>query len=199
MTAALKRRLTRSETVKDYYDEKIALLRQAAIPDDQIPSILLEGLPDSFRPYFYGRRFNTPSDWLQLALDIEVDMKTSHSQSKHNPNKSAHCTAKIEHCDQNKPKFNKKPRWPCKHCKAKSGSDVYHWHSECPNRPKDETQTRAQVSNTLADGYTGCSPVGNFATVPALIKKHEVLGRQCFYHKPHASKERSGLRPQDRH
>ena len=77
MTAALKRRLERNEGIKDYYDDKANLLRQAHIHEDQISSILTEGLPHAYKPHFFGKRFRSPAEWLQLALDIEVDMKAS--------------------------------------------------------------------------------------------------------------------------
>ena len=132
MTAALKRRLGKGELIKDYYDEKAKLLRQASIPENQIANVLIEGLPDVYKPHFYGKRFQSTSEFLQLVLDIEADIKasSSHGQSKPKHDKSSHCVANIEHCHRSSAKPEQaKPKWPCKYCKQKSGAENFHLHS----------------------------------------------------------------------
>src|SRR5260370_1210640 len=125
--------------------------------------ILTEGLPDSYRPYFYGRRFLTPGEWLRLALDIEADMTAKSYTRK--PNPSNHCQATIKHCDQisgskpNYKNYNKdqskqsKPYAACRFCQQ-IGLTEFHWHRDCPNRKpinqdkSRETEPKAQSTVT---------------------------------------------------
>ena len=195
MRAAINRRLIRSETIKDYYDDKCQHLRRAHMPEDQISDVLTEGLPDAYRPHFYGKRFQTPGEWLRLALDIEADVSAKSQSQKHRP--STHCQATIKHCDevsgskpqqsskQNRFQSKKKPPTPCKFC-TDLGQTNYHWHRECKNRTQSTTPETTNV--ITADDNTDTPPVtnvsksninvpavGNFITTPAKIGNWDLV------------------------
>ena len=78
MIAASRRRLIRTDTIKTYFDEKSKLLRRTALTEPDIADMLTEGLPDTYRSHFYGRRFQSTTDWLQTAQDIEADLNKRH-------------------------------------------------------------------------------------------------------------------------
>ena len=197
MRAAINRRLIRSETIKDYYDDKCHHLRRAHMPEDQISDVLTEELPDAYRPHFYGKRFQTPGEWLRLALDIEADVSAKSQSQKHRP--STHCQATIKHCDEvsgHKPQQNskqnrfqskKKPPTPCKFC-TELGQTNYHWHRECKNRTPSTTPETTNV--ITADDNTDTPPVtnvskstinvpavGNFITTPAKIGNWDLVAK----------------------
>ena len=88
MTAAIKRRLRRDETITQYYDDKMKDLRHAQLPERQMVDVFTEGLSEAYCPYFYGRRFQTPSQWLGMALDIENDLGNTKFKPQ-NPNNQA--------------------------------------------------------------------------------------------------------------
>ena len=122
VTTAIRRRLKREETVKQYYDSKLPLLRRTGMTINGMCAILTEGLPQHYKPHFYGRQFDQTLDWLRLASDIEVDVNTNPFRPQHQTYSSPQC----------------------KYCRN-LGLTVYHWHNECPNH------NRKAVNNTSED------------------------------------------------
>ncbi len=193
MVAAIRRRLRRSETIKEYFDDKCRDLRRGHIPEAQISDVLTEGLPDAYRSHFYGKRFNNPSEWLRLALDIEADVNLRTPwKSSPTPSKS-HCS--ITHCDEPSVKSNNKvhfpnafskkahrkskPPFPCKYCR-RAGSIEYHWHKDCP-LPRDQSgqpvdtpnqSTLLEQNNCVAE-FCSKPPAELFFTIPGTINNCE--------------------------
>ena len=100
MTAAIRRRLRKDKTIRQFYDDKIKDLRRAQLPATQMADVQTEGLPEAYRPYFYGRRFQAPSQWLEMALDIENDMGKHRGQTSKPKPSTSHCQADIRHYDR---------------------------------------------------------------------------------------------------
>ena len=121
VTTAIRRRLKREESVKQYYDSKLPLLRRTGMTINGMCAILTEGLPQSFRPHFYGRRFEDTLEWLRLASDIEADVNSNTFRPQHQTHSSPQC----------------------KYCRD-LGLTEYHWHNECPNRRSRTTHNRSQ-------------------------------------------------------
>ena len=67
--------------------------------EQEMSSLLTDGLPETYRSYFYGKRFKTISEWLILAQDIEED---ANRKSQHNkPHGSAHFIREDKHPETN--------------------------------------------------------------------------------------------------
>ena len=153
ITAAARRRLQRSETVKQYYDDKYKILRRTNLTENHMADLLTEGLPNFYRQHFYGKRFTSTSEWLLTAQDIEADV----SRRSTAPNRPAahYVDSKPNHKFQfsNKKKdFNRKTLPICQICR-KRGITANHWHRDCPNQSNignsnRQSSTTSQVPNT---------------------------------------------------
>ena len=147
--------------------------------------VLTEGLPEPFRPFFYGRRLLTPSQWLDMALNIDNDMGKHRGQASKPKQSSSHCQAYIRHCNSiTQNSSQKKPPNPCQICLKLKGTQDMHWHSECATRNKNfkpKAATKPQqtqnndANNVVNDDLSSVSPNDNFATVSASIGKTELL------------------------
>ena len=146
IVAASRRRLQRQENVKKYFDDKSKLLRKAGISEPNMADLLTEGLPQSYRSHFYGRRFKTIHEWLLLAQDIEADVNNSNTFRPQNrkPNTGRTLTASKSETGNNygrnqsrQPNRSQqqthKPPYNCRYCQE-LGRTEFHWHRECPNK-----------------------------------------------------------------
>ena len=182
MVAAIRRRLVKHESIKQYFDDKCRYLRQErGLSEAAQTQLLTEGLPDVYRHHFYGRRFNSTSEWLQTAQDIEADLNRQNRYFTHNQS-SAHINRTDQHIAPKKPfvrtEFkpkDKRPPYPCKFCREQ-GITAFHWHSDCPQKPSDastkpkpeETQTYPkEVHFTQAQALVSPTPSGE---EPILVK-----------------------------
>jgi hypothetical protein len=148
--AATRRRLTKADTVKSYFDDKMASLEKTGLSEEHIVDQLTEGLPDSYKSHLYTARIKDTLEWLSIVSKLEADLEPKSFKS-HKSSQSNHCT--IAHCDEsksssreknfsNKPeqsrppnkvfKKSDKPRTPCRYC-LKLGNKEWHWHKDCPN------------------------------------------------------------------
>ena len=155
VTAAIRRRLTRSDTIRQYYDDKMKLLRRSSVPESEMSSILTVGLPDSYKSHFYGKRFKTVGEWLQLAQDIEADMNTK--TSSHRTAGSSHFTQsedkKTNRFSKSNKTFNKNRSPPdCQICKQ-IGIAAKHWHRDCPNQHKKSEQQSSRNTDNASDSH----------------------------------------------
>ena len=156
MLAAVRRRLQKNETIKQYFDEKCRHLRQEkGLSESAQTQLLTEGLPDVYRQHFYGKRFTSTTEWLQTAQDIEADLNRHnrypiHVHSSAHVNRSDPSLNKPMNKSNFRPKSNQKesrPPYPCRHCRNK-GITAHHWHNDCPNKPPSEGMTR-QLESTF--------------------------------------------------
>jgi hypothetical protein len=51
--AATRRRLTKADTVKSYFDDKMASLEKTGLSEEHMVDQLTEGLPDSYKSHLY--------------------------------------------------------------------------------------------------------------------------------------------------
>ena len=152
--------------------------------EQEMSSLLTDGLPETYRSYFYGKRFKTISEWLVLAQDIEAD-----AHRKYQPNKPHGSNHFIRDNKQNKrPETNwssrpnnDKPPYPCRYCRE-IGSTIYHWHKDCPRR--QQTDPTTDSNNTTESGrpnntfirdscFTAESSIESAVMIPARIGSYK--------------------------
>ncbi|XP_054156404.1 uncharacterized protein LOC128962999 [Oppia nitens] len=134
--AANRRRQQRSESIRAYFDDKMEILRRLQnYTDNQRANLLTEGLLPEYREYFYGRRFKTPSQWLEMAQDIETDKQRTGNRINR-PHGSSHYTDDKRN-DNRLPKRDNKdklrPPYSCRICRD-LGITSWHYHKDCPNK-----------------------------------------------------------------
>ncbi len=117
--------LKRDQTVEEYFREKMRLLRQTNLSEDEIIQQLTEGLPFSWKMTITASRPADTSSWVEIAQQIEAHQKSANRKPlninpRHQRSKSFNLTAPV------------KPRTPCQYC-LKRGKEEFHWHRECPN------------------------------------------------------------------
>ena len=152
MLSAIRRKLQRHENVKQYFDDKCRFLRQEkGLTEATQTQLLTDGLPDIYRHHFYGKRFATTTEWLQTAQDIEADLNrqkpmSQNSSSAHfsRSDPSSNRPNKLFSKTNNKPK-DKKPPYPCRICRDQ-GITSFHWHSDCPNKPIENSSQELKPS-----------------------------------------------------
>ena len=151
VVTATHRRLRREETIKQYFDSKLPILRKTGLPVNGMCALLTEGLPMSYKSHFYGRRFNDTLEWLRLASDIEADITSQQLRYSYDSRKQTEAhTFMSQPYNQNKPlgqqskrfNSNEKPPYPCRYCQA-LGQTVFHWHRECPTRQSNTSQNNS--------------------------------------------------------
>lgn len=122
---AQRRYLKREETVEQYFRDKMRLLRQTKLSEEEIIQQLTEGMPISWKMTITASRPTDTSSWVEIAQQIETHQKSQYRKqfavnTKHQRNKSFAVTTST------------RPRTPCQYC-LKRGKEEFHWHRECPN------------------------------------------------------------------
>ena len=145
MIAAHKRNLKSEESVQFYYEEKMNLIRQTTMTEEDRIACLTEGMPFHYHNHLISSNVRSTGEWLSKALQLESSMGKRRSTFKPLTPQAAFGTGKKIF----DPK--KKPDNPCRFCKAK-GKELYHWHNECrlnPNpKPKPQTAVFKPAVNT---------------------------------------------------
>jgi hypothetical protein len=54
IVAVTRRRLTKSDTIKSYYDDKMAYLEKTGLSEEHMADHLTEGLPENYKSHFYA-------------------------------------------------------------------------------------------------------------------------------------------------
>lgn len=77
--------MTKADTVKSYYDEKVSFLEKTGLSEEHMADQLTEGLPEHFKSHFYTVRVKDTLEWLSIATRIESDMgsRSQASQKRH--------------------------------------------------------------------------------------------------------------------
>ena len=78
IVTAKERKLRRSETIKDYFDDKMKHLDRTSLKDQEKADLLTDGVPDSYQTYLLPAIITTPDDWLQRALRAEMTVNRKH-------------------------------------------------------------------------------------------------------------------------
>jgi hypothetical protein len=117
--SAQNRRLLRTENVKKYYDDKMALLRQTGMNEKFMAAELTNGMPHHYKTTLFASQVKTTTEWLSIASQIEADFQqmTRRVEAKRtvNINYSASTSAtqkQQQFTDSQKPhnKDNNKPK-----------------------------------------------------------------------------------------
>ena len=157
MIAAAQRYLQSNETVKEYYDDKCKILRNANIAETHTADLLTNGLPDSWRELLYGKRFSSLADWLMTIQDIEAD------QRKDKRNKP-----RIHFMDSNSRHKGNGPQQSlpiCQICK-RNKIKAHHWHRDCPLR--NPVNSTANIPSNSANTPTQPNPIASTLTLQQL-------------------------------
>lgn len=154
LIAIQKRFLQKTETVQQYYDEKMDLIRQTNLIEADRIAVLTEGMPYSYQTHLIASGVLTTSAWLSCALQLESSLsRRNNSQYRPIPQAAA--------CDMgdraSSAKDKKKPHTPCNFCK-KLGKELFHWHSECRNNPNIQKQSKPKATVQAAAEALAASP-----------------------------------------
>ena len=162
MIAASRRYLQRNESVKEYYDDKCKILRRAYLTEPHMADMLTNGLPPIWRSLFYGKRFTSLADWLQMVQNIEADQK----HDNRNKQRLSHVMTTETKTDTSS-RNSGRPVPPCQICK-RIHIKANHWHRDCPNRnpssPIPSTPTSGSNSNYLPNPNAPAPPASAHVT-----------------------------------
>lgn len=144
-----------TESLQDYYNDKMRLLRQTKLDDLDKVALLTEGLPQYYRtPMIAGGPLD-PNNWLSLALQFEKSFKKNPRFQKkrhdHDSLPSAYMTGGPNKAKPKAPngRPGKAPPGPCQICKKIGLNSEMHWHSDCPNKDRVPRQNREGSSASL--------------------------------------------------
>ena len=125
---AQRRRLKREETVEQYFQDKMRLLRQAGLTESQMVDQLTEGLPFQWKLTLTASHPVDTNAWVQVAQKTESHFKSRPQLQKPFVRKP---TARTLAADTNQ---NESPP-QCQYCR-RLNIQVNHWHARCPNNPR---------------------------------------------------------------
>jgi hypothetical protein len=135
--AAQRRRLQKGETVQQYYEDKMYLLRQTGLKEESMAEILTDGMPHFYRTPLIASTIVSVHDWLNKAVRLESSFSTRPEKEFPARNPGTHpvaAQADTAHPKAKpKSKSKNKPSSACRFCQAQ-GKTEFHWHSDCPIR-----------------------------------------------------------------
>jgi len=153
LITAQKRHLLASEDVQTYYNEKMELLRQTNLPDEDIIALLTEGMPRSYQTNLVVARLRSPTEWLTVALQLEEVNTRSRIQNRRFINLNTDQRREVFNTTlprSTQTRNNAVPTVPCRFCQRR-GQTIYHWHSECPHRERERSrQNNTQNNSTIS-------------------------------------------------
>ena len=142
------RRLRASETVQNYYDDKMRILRRVTLSEIDVVAQLSEGMPPNYRGYLLCASPKTANAWLAVALQLEATLGRMPRQDNRSFNKGrqpVHVALTAQSAQ--KQKFGKQePSAPCRYC-LEAGETLYHWHRDCKRRKRNDNRSVATNSN----------------------------------------------------
>lgn len=131
-----------NESLQDYYNDKMRLLRQTKLEDLDKVALLTEGLPSFYRTPMIAGGPTTPTTWLSLALQLEKSFKKNPRFIKKKQDTEipaiVHMVGgpnKQRQRPSNGSKSSKPPA-PCSICRKVGLNEEWHWHSDCPNKDR---------------------------------------------------------------
>ena len=116
-----RRKLGPNEPLSQYINDKMRLLAKTSLRTKEKIELLTDGLPINWQDLMVAKTFEDLDEWTQCVQKIESN------------NKQRDVTQPM--CGVSSPTgASRLPDTPCKYCKEKLNTDLYHWHRECPNR-----------------------------------------------------------------
>lgn len=157
--AASRRKWQRgTETVQQYYEEKMHLLRKTGLREASMAEVLTDGMPFGFRNPLIAAGVTTTSDWLNMAVRLESSFDSGPFRGDRPPPKAVAAMAD-GHPRQKKPFTKRQPPAACKICQS-MGKTEMHWHSDCPNRkPRPQQNNNSVAAATNQDSLSGFESV----------------------------------------
>lgn len=147
------------ESVQEYYEEKMFLLRKTGLAEASMAEVLTDGMPFGFRNNLIASTVTTTSDWLSKAVRLESSFNTNPRSDHPRPIAALVNSGTQKAKDQRKQK--RPPPGPCRFCKAlgKSDPDSNHWQSDCRNKPQRSGtySNHVESSNGEQDANSGAS------------------------------------------
>ena len=165
IVASSHRRLRKTESVKEYFDEKMKLLDKTSLTEPEKCDVLTDGVYDEFKKLLITAIITSTEDWLQRALRVEMSLnrKSFSSDSQFKPHFNANPNHKSFQLNTNtgrNTRTNQLAPYPCRYCQD-HGKEEYHWHSECPikanlrptrgNYSPGQQQVHHSESNQISD------------------------------------------------
>ena len=146
--AASRRHWNRgNESVQEYYEDKMYLLRRTGLSEASMAEVLTDGMPFQFRNNLISATIPTTSDWLNKAVRLEASFNTK-SKVDH-PRAIA---AMVQGSQKPKSRSKRPPPGPCKFCKAlnKTDEQANHWQSDCQNKPSGSKNQKNYYAENLS-------------------------------------------------
>ena len=159
LVEAQRRHLKPTETVQNYYDDKMRCLRHVSLKEKDMVAQLTEGMPISYKGLLLCSKPPTTVSWLAIALQLEATVKRQpFTVTKPKPpfqNKQqfrpvamiASTTTETQNNprrDYRRNQNSNPPTTPCRFCQE-AGETIYHWHNQCPRRQRTNNQTYAKT------------------------------------------------------
>ena len=136
---AKEMRLSRDQTLEQYFRAKVRLLNQTSIDESEKIQMLTDGLPLDWKKSFAPIPINTTDTWFESAQKVEaVHSKPTFKKDNHfKPNFKPQYKPKPQKSFQLKTfsKYSEENPPLCDHCRN-IGLNEYHWHRNCPNKTK---------------------------------------------------------------
>ena len=155
------RRLKATETVQQYYDDKMRVLRRVTLTEPDVVAQLTEGMPPQYRGYLLCANPQTAVSWLAVALQLESTIRRSQpfnrptQQFKLKPNARQNAATQSAFVSaRNSQNYSRnsrnRPPTPCRHC-TQAGETNYHWNRDCPRiRSQDRSNHDIQMHDNTA-------------------------------------------------
>lgn len=141
LISAQKGHLRYNETIQKYYEEKMDMIRQTNMIEEDRVASLTDGMPDQYQNLLNACEIETTSSWLTKALKFET---TISKKKGYRPIE----TSAAEKRKQTDSKDKKKPYKPCRFCQEKKGKELFHWHSDCRLNPANKTSQAPSAAAT---------------------------------------------------
>ena len=125
---AQRRYLRRDETVLQYYQDKLRLLRQTKLSEQDIVHQLTEGLPHDWKLTLTAANLTDTSNWIRIAQQVESHQQKQRQKLQRIPLQKRDTQPRSYAAVQND---STRPPAPCRHC-LQRGKTEWHWNRDCP-------------------------------------------------------------------
>jgi hypothetical protein len=126
---AQRRYLRRDETILQYYQDKLRLLRQAKLCEQDIVYQLTEGIPHDWKLTLTAANLTDASDWIRIAQQVESHQQKQRQRLQRNPLQRRDIQPKTFAAVQEN---TTRPPAPCRYC-LQRGKTEWHWNRNCPH------------------------------------------------------------------
>jgi hypothetical protein len=145
---AQRRYLRRDETVLQYYRDKLRLLRQTKLSEQDIVHQLTEGLPHDWKLTLTAANLTDTSNWIRIAQQVESHQQKQRQRLQRTPVQKRDTQTRSFTAIQTN---TARPPAPCRYC-LQRGKTAWHWNRDCPfaqnqnnrnnnrHRPNNRTQ-----------------------------------------------------------